>query len=78
MDLTPAEREEVRLRPADPFLQALTAEQFQLRLGIAKKMCAKFLEVDPTLTPEARALYEAWPMWGFYVEARARANLPKD
>lgn len=40
--------------------------QFELRVGIAKKMCQWFLDNDPELTVEMRAMYEKYPMWKFY------------
>ena len=34
---------------------------------MAKRLCDMLLEADDTLTPEARSIYERYPMWKFYL-----------
>jgi len=65
MDLSEAEQKEMKDFP--PGTVPKTSEQFQLRLEIAKKMCKFFNDNDPTMDDEIRAVYEKYPMWGFYV-----------
>lgn len=66
MNLTENEAQELKQNP--PGTVPTTPEQFQLRLKIAKTMCKYFNEEDPTMTEEVRAVYEKYPMWGFYVD----------
>lgn len=60
------EQKELADHPISPTFKLESEEQFELRLRIAQKMCRFFLEADKTVTPEHRAIYEAYPMWGFY------------
>ena len=42
------------------------------RLIIAKKLTKGFQEVDTTLTPVMRKIYEENPLWAFYVDKNGR------
>ena len=61
MNLTTEEENELKARPIGT--SCLTDEQILLRQEIGKKMCDYFLQVDTSLTPEIREIYEKTPMW---------------
>lgn len=74
LGLTEEEQRELDTNPVSPEFVPSTPEQFALRLSIAKKLCAYALDNDPTLTADMRAIYEMYPMWGFYETAANRSD----
>lgn len=74
MNLTEEEKRELETYPVSNNFVPQSPEQFAMRLSIAKKFCAYALENDSTLTPEMRAIYEQYPLWGFYESADYRAD----
>lgn len=65
--LTEEEKAELEAHPMGTIKSDIGGTpQFELRLCIAKKKCQWYLDNDPTLSAEARAMYEKYPMWQFY------------
>ncbi len=65
-DLTQEENDELENHPIGSILTNIDDTQFELRLGIAKKLCQWFIDNDPNKTDEIKALYKEYPMWKFY------------
>ncbi len=70
------ERIEVELRPIG-VATSFTPEQWNMRIDIARKTVMKiidevFVEQPDKITPEIRALYDRYPLWGYYTHANLR------
>lgn len=64
LSLTDEEEEELEKFPIPS--APLDEKQLLLRQEMGKKFCQYLLDIDETLTPELRAIYEKFPMWCFY------------
>lgn len=71
--LTESERKEIERCQPTNHLNEFTAEQFVVRVSCAKKLCAWLLDKDSTLTQEYKQIYDAYPMWAFYLDG----SIPK-
>lgn len=45
-------------------------KQLRLRQQIGKKMCAHAIIADETMSPDHKRIYEKFPMWRFYTDAK--------
>lgn len=51
-----------------PVTDDLAEEQLVIRIGIGRKLCDYYVRASLTMTDQMREAYQAYPMWGFYVD----------
>lgn len=52
-------------------------QQFEIRVRIAKKMCQKFLDLEPDMPAQVRQMYEKYPLWKFYCDVGGVTSRPR-
>ncbi len=66
MEYTLEEQSELSVCPISTAYVDFTEAQLTVRLQIAKKIHARFMEMDSTMPSWAQEAYTQCPMWGFY------------
>lgn len=52
-------------------------KQLRQRQQIGKKMCAHAILTDETMSPEHKQIYEKFPMWRFYTDAKSSSHIAR-